>query len=234
MALCGCPGVWVGAGRSSRHGGTDSPGSWDSRLQDGRPEVFYQPPTSVCSSDFNRRLGCCLRLFALCSFALTRHQSALAARNLVAHHRAAVSRVLLLFPKHNGRAVYRILQNALARIWGYLAAFAARPGFRRFRSRFQAGPDDFLVSAFHSYFRFGLRAKLRNCRGQRRLLSADVYCDRGCQRIRSSLANPADRREVDAISQIVLGSCNCCSTDTCDGARRERAVQQSQALLYRA
>src|SRR5262249_41622156 len=135
LATCrrGC--IWISAGGSPRDRWPDASSCGCHCLENARTAIFYQPPTLVCRANFNRRVGGWLRLLANCCVAFACYQlgqPALAAGNLVAHYRAPVSCVPLVYAKRDRNAVCGILQNGVARIrarWLPLAVALAFVGF---------------------------------------------------------------------------------------------------------
>ena len=116
-------------------------------------------------------------------------QSAFARSNMVAHHRPAVSIVLLFCPKIMAEQFVIFTRMAPSRIRLTVAAPGDCPGRRGFRQRFQAGPDDLLVSLPRGRSQSGLRVKLQHCRGQRCLLSACLCFARNCRRAWAALVD---------------------------------------------
>ena len=143
-------------------------------------------------------------------------ESAFAPGNLVAYHRPAVSRVLLSFADRRWeRSLLNFaewpcasldLRGCLCRLFLAVAGFAS--AFKRDRTAFW-----FLLLIVTG--RSGLRAQLRNCRGQGRLLFACIHFDRDCRRARYPLVDSTvllqgvrrcGNRTVAAATAIVLTS----------------------------
>jgi hypothetical protein len=103
---------------------------------------FSRADAFICCADFGRRVDSCLQLFAVGSVALPamNWESAFAPGNLVAYHRAAVSRVLLFSPATVGAQFIEFCRMAGREFgfawlpWALFLAVAVRERVQRDRT----------------------------------------------------------------------------------------------------
>ena len=181
------------------------PALGDRCLQNGRPEVFHEQDDSYTPRWF--RWPVCWQSTPTCRWRCRRAPiiswgNPRSLEEIWWHMTGRQYQVFFSFtPKEMGRAVswssgeWRCGNSALP--W---VPMALAPRRRRFRQRFQTGPDHLLVSRAHAERRSGLRARLLNCGGQGCLLSARFHFDRDCRWVRASLVDP-----VSALSKAVAG-----------------------------